>query len=88
MACTFSINLPGTPDELVQKARQMICDAKGSFEGNVANGTYSVKLPVGGAIEGKYDIDGGSITFTITKKPMLVPCSTIESFLRSQFSKA
>lgn len=80
--------MSGTAENLVQQAKKMIEDANGAFDGDTATGTYKVKLPVGGAIEGKYDVDGSAVTFSITKKPMLVPCSTIESFLKGQLRNA
>lgn len=87
MACTFDIDLPGSADEIVGKARSMIENAGGSFSGDASQGDYRLKLPIG-SVEGTYTILGSSIRFDITKKPMLVPCGTIESFLRERFKSA
>ena len=88
MACTFTIELSGTADDLVRKAKQMIESANGTLSGDTSSGSYNVKIPVAGSIEGHYTIRGSSIAFEITKKPMLVPCSTIEHFLREQLRSA
>ena len=83
MACTFDIDLPGSADDIVQRAQKMVEDAGGEFAGNTDGGNYKLKLPVG-SVEGNYVIEGGHVRFDITKKPMLVPCSAIESFLRDK----
>ena len=83
MACQFDIELTSTPDDLVQKAQEMVHGAGGSFAGDTERGEIKVKLPVG-AIEGTYVIESGSIRFQIDKKPMLVPCGTIETFIRDR----
>lgn len=83
MACTFTIDLSRSPEDIVEKAKQMIEENGGSFAGDVIKGGYRVKLPIG-SVEGNYTIEGSSIRFDITKKPMLVPCGAIESFLRDR----
>lgn len=87
MACKFSIDLPDGAADIVAKAKKMIEEANGTFSGDSSTGTYTVKLPVG-SVQGKYDVSGGAINFEITKKPMLVPCSAIESFLRDRLKSA
>lgn len=87
MACKFEVDVSGTPEVIVDKAQKMIIDAGGSFSGDTAEGNYKVKLPVG-SVEGKYTVSGSKIGFEITKKPMLVPCSAIESFLRDRLKSA
>lgn len=84
MACTFNIELPGTAEAVVQKAQSLIEQAGGSFSGSTSDGSYVVKLAVG-SVQGTYTIDGSAIRFDITKKPMLVPCGTIERFIRDRF---
>ncbi|MBI1349239.1 hypothetical protein GC163_23465 [bacterium] len=45
-------------------------------------GTFSLSLPIGGAITGSFAITGKSLTITITQRPMLVSCGTLESKLQ------
>jgi hypothetical protein len=87
MACTFDIELSGSAPEIVQKAQEMVTEAGGTFSGDTSSGSYQLKIPVG-SIEGTYSLSGSTIRFDITKKPMLVPCGTIESFLRERLAKA
>jgi len=45
-------------------------------------GTFSLPLPIGGAIIGSFAIAGKSLVITITQRPMLVSCGTLESKLQ------
>lgn len=81
--CSFGIAFAGSADELVTKARSMIQDAGGSFAGDTQRGDYTVKLPLG-EIRGEYRVEPGKLAFQINKKPMMVPCAAIESFLRAK----
>lgn len=83
MACTFDIQLPLGAPEVVARARKMVEDAGGSLTGDDNQGSYKLKLPVG-SVEGSYTVAGTALRFEITKKPMLVPCSAIEGFLRDR----
>jgi hypothetical protein len=83
--CSFSINYSGAARDVVSKARSMIEDAGGSFSGDEIKGLYTVKLPLGD-VQGEYTVETGRLAFKITKKPMLVPCAAIETYLRSKIS--
>ena len=79
--CDFSINFTGTPQDLISKAETAINDAGGAFTGNETAGSFSTPTPLG-QIKGSYTITGSTINISITKKPMLLSCATIESQLR------
>ncbi|MGF1508645.1 MAG: hypothetical protein ACFB9M_03985 [Myxococcota bacterium] len=83
--CRFEVEFGGTAEQIVSKAQQLIEKAGGNFEGNAGNGRYVVKLPLG-QVSGEYVVSGSSIGFNITKKPMMVPCSVIETYLRGKIS--
>lgn len=83
--CNFDLSYSGSPDQLVSKAQQLVTQAGGRFEGSTEGGTYSLKIPVG-QIAGEYVIQGSTVSFKVTKKPMLVPCSAIEAYLRNQLT--
>jgi hypothetical protein len=38
-----------------------------------------------GGFEGQYQVNGETITITITEKPFLIPCTLIESKIREFF---
>jgi hypothetical protein len=81
--CTFEVNVNGSADAVVEKARGLIQEAGGTFDGGQETGQYSLKLPLGQVL-GTYFVQGNTIGFRIDKKPMLLPCSAIESYLRSR----
>lgn len=83
--CSFGIAYAGSADELVTKAKSMIEGAGGSFSGNTENGSYTVRLPLG-EVRGDYRVEPGRLAFQITKKPMMVPCAAIETFLKSKLA--
>lgn len=84
--CTFDIAYSGSPDDLVSRARSMVEDAGGQFAGDASSGQYTVKLPLG-EVRGEYRVRSGGLEFEITKKPMMVPCRAIESFLRDKLQR-
>lgn len=83
--CQFSIEFSGAAEELLQKAREGITQARGSFEGDGAQGSFKVPTPLG-EIKGAYAIDGSVITILVADKPMLLGCGRIESELRKFMS--
>lgn len=83
--CQFSIEFSGEAEELLQKAKNGITQAKGSFEGDANQGSFQVPTPLG-AIKGAYTIAGSEITISVADKPMLLGCGRIESELRKFMS--
>lgn len=83
MACNFDIQLTMSADELATKAKKLVEDAGGTFSGDSTRGDITVKLPVG-TVQGNYTVSGQTVSFNISKKPMLVPCSAIQSFLQDR----
>lgn len=81
--CSFGIAFSGSAEDLVTRARSMIEDAGGSFSGDTEQGRYTVKLPLG-EVRGHYRVEPNRLAFQIDKKPIMVPCSAIESFLRGK----
>lgn len=45
-------------------------------------GTFSIPLPVGGIICGSYTIAGKSLAISVTQRPEILSCGTIESKLQ------
>lgn len=54
----------------------------GTVTGTDQTGTFSLPLPIVGAITGSFAITGKSLAITITQRPMLVSCGTLESKLQ------
>lgn len=81
--CNFSIPFSGDANSVVNKARTAVQGQKGNFNGDSNSGQFNVSV-FGSSIAGQYTIMGNEMEVTITDKPFMVPCSTIESFLKNQ----
>lgn len=82
-ACHFKLSFSGSAQDLVNKARQKVQGAGGTFNGDASSGSFSVPIPLG-HVEGNYQISGQTLTVNITKKPFFIPCGAIESFIKKQ----
>ncbi len=83
--CSFSIPFSSEPSVIILKAKEAVERQRGNFTGDANSGSFDVTI-LGNTISGNYIISGQSLNLTILNKPFLVPCSTIESFLRSQIT--
>jgi hypothetical protein len=83
--CNFSIPFSGNAEIVLTKAKAAIESQQGVFTGDANSGRFSVSV-FGNSIKGSYRVNGQSLNITITDKPFIVPCSTIESLLRSKIS--
>jgi len=81
MSCQFTIDVDGDPADLIAKARNAIKGIGGTLTGDDQSGKVEADSPFG-RIEGTYSVSGKAVSFVISKKPALVPCSMIESQLR------
>jgi hypothetical protein len=85
MACEFAVNFEGDAASVVSGAKAAVEKTGGKLAGDEIKGQFSVPKP---AIEGSYRISGSAMHITIDKKPMIVPCGIIESFIRERFKRA
>ncbi len=83
--CNFSIPFSGDPEIILEKAKAAVESQQGIFAGNSHSGNFEVTV-LANTIRGNYSVSGQILDLTITHKPFLIPCSTIESFLKSQIS--
>jgi hypothetical protein len=83
--CNFSIKFDSNVSHLISVAKDAITGAGGNFTGDEQAGGFNINTFVG-QITGTYTILNNEINIIITKKPMLVPCSEIESQLRKYLS--
>lgn len=80
--CNFSIDFSGSADSIFQKAKGAVEKQGGSFSGDASNGNFSISMF--GTIIGSYRVNGQKLEIDIEEKPMMIPCSAIESALKSQ----
>ncbi len=83
--CNFSIPFSGDAGVILAKAKAAVESQQGSFTGDTNSGNFDVSI-FANVIRGNYTIAGQVLNLTITDKPFLIPCSTIESFLKSKIS--
>ena len=84
--CNFSIPFSGEAETILAKAKAAIESQKGVFTGNIYSGNFEVSV-FANLVKGNYNISGQTLQLTITDKPFLIPCSTIERILRSEISQ-
>jgi predicted nucleotidyltransferase len=83
MACNFSIPFTGSPSDVLARAKSAVQGQGGAFQGDEKQGAFELSV-FGSKIRGSYTITGQDLDVTIESKPFILPCNTIESFLRSQ----
>ncbi|MEO8763831.1 MAG: hypothetical protein ABI416_06075 [Ginsengibacter sp.] len=83
--CNFTIPFSGNADIVLAKAKGAIESQQGAFSGDNNSGSFEVTV-FANTIKGIYQVKGQNLNLTITHKPFLVPCSTIEGFLKSKIS--
>ncbi len=82
-ACNFNIPFTGEPSIVLDKAKSAVEKQGGNFAGNTQQGNFNVTF-FGQEINGSYTVLGNELLIDIESKPFMVPCSAIESFLKSQ----
>lgn len=50
--------------------------------GTVESGAFSIPLPIGGTVSGSFALSGKSLAVSVTQRPDVVTCGTIESKLQ------
>ncbi len=83
--CNFTIPFSGESESVLAKAKSAIENQDGIFNGNTSFGNFEVSV-LSNTIKGDYNVTGQMMRITITNKPFFLPCSAIESFLRSKLS--
>jgi hypothetical protein len=83
--CNFSIQFSGEAKTILAKAKAAVESQNGNFTGDINSGNFEVSV-FNNLIKGHYNVSGQNLNLTITNKPFLIPCSTIESFLKSKIS--
>lgn len=82
-ACNFIIPFTGDASIVLDKAKTAVEKQSGHFTGDTVQGKFDVSF-FGQEITGSYIVNGNDMNIIIENKPFMVPCSAIESFLKSQ----
>jgi hypothetical protein len=79
--CTFTIPFSENVSKMIENVKISIAKMeKATFDGSESNGTFSFPSPLG-IVRASYTIVDSKATFNVQEKPMLVPCSMIETKL-------
>ncbi len=81
--CSFKFKIDASPIEIINNVKTKIENEGGSFTGDENEGNFNLPTPVG-TIEGTYSVNDNELKIDITKKPMMLPCSMIESELEKR----
>ncbi len=84
-ACNFSIPFSGDAVQVLAKAKSTVQGQGGQFNGDTNSGDFAVSV-FGNTIAGTYRVTGQNMDVVINSKPFLIPCSTIEGFLKNQIA--
>jgi len=84
-ACNFSIPFSGETEQVLNKAKTAVQSQGGQFNGDANSGDFNVSV-FGNTIAGSYTVTGQNMNIVIDSKPFLIPCSTIESFMKNQIA--
>lgn len=85
MACRFMIPFTGKANDVLSRAKSAIQNQGGTLEGDASAGNFDVSV-FGNTINGTYSITGSDLDIVIQSKPFLIPCSSIESFLKNKIA--
>jgi hypothetical protein len=80
MACDpFDVTVSGESSTVFDRLKTLVESQGGSVEGDQNTGKLSADIPLAGAFAADYVISGNTVTITVAHKPLLIPCSLIES---------
>lgn len=82
MTKTFDISFSGEAASVFQRAKHAANEAGATLRGDEKSGTFSGK-----GVEGRYEVSGQTVHVTITKKPVVISDSAIESRFRQFFEE-
>jgi len=85
VAHRFSFPSPADFTGALTKAKAKAQAAGGQVVGNHETGTFQGPTPFG-PLAGGYRVEGGTVTVTVDKQPMLLPNSMIEGQIKSLFA--
>ncbi len=83
--CQFTYRLQVPAETLLEQIRQLAEEYQGEIQGDEHSGRLRLSLFIG-TIQGEYTIAGDELQLTITQKPFLVGCGTIDATIRQYLS--
>lgn len=84
-ACSFNISFTADTAVVLEKAKKTVESQGGTFNGDDQRGSFDISV-MGFTVVGSYIVEGNDLAILIDEKPMMIPCSAIESFLNSKLN--
>ncbi|CAN5914736.1 hypothetical protein BH23PLA1_BH23PLA1_18670 [soil metagenome] len=84
----FEFSIPGDVGTFIGTLGRMVAEHRGILDGDETSGKFSIPSVILGTIEGNYEIQGQTARVQITRRPILLPCRTIEQFVLSRIPAA
>jgi len=81
--CSSKFNIDSNPAEIINNVKSKMENEGGNFKGDENEGSFNLPTSVG-TIERNYSVSDNKLKIDITKKPMMLPCSMIESELEKR----
>ena len=82
MSCNFSLKQKQDIAETYQIALREIERFGATYNGDANGGSFKLEV-LGMRFKGNIQVEGNSIVVKLTDKPLLVPCSVIESSVKA-----
>lgn len=82
---SFRLAVEEELSELLEKVRSQIEREGGRFDGDIRSGAFSGNVSLVGAFRGRYEVTDNLVTITITDKPFVISCQSVEAKIRAYF---
>ena len=83
----FDIDVADQAEVILDRVKSFVVNREGDFSGDANSGTFSAKTALG-LFRGDYQTHNDSVTITITSKPLIAPCGTIEAAIRADLARS
>ncbi len=84
----FDVEVQGDVTTAFQKVKARVEGSGGQLVSDQNAGTILGTVPLMGALRAEYSVAGSTVTVTVTQKPLLVPCSSIQAKVEEFFDSA
>jgi hypothetical protein len=79
----FTVTITGDVQAVLDRVKADVEGRGGTFSGDAGGGSVSGSVPLLGPFSADYAVSGQDVTITVTHRPLLVSCATIEAQARS-----
>lgn len=84
-ACSFEVSFTASKETILAKTKKTMESQGGNFNGDENGGNFNISI-MGYTVAGSYTVTGNLLNVLIDEKPVLIPCSAIQSYLEKQLN--